>query len=284
VTPDAKSYAVRSKAHVKVRVALPGGTSAPAGTQIALAAVDEALLELMPNRSWDVLDAMLQRRAYGVETATAQMEIVGRRHFGRKAVPAGGGGGHSATRELFDTLLLWNPRVTLDANGEALVDVPLNDALTSFRIVAIATVGAAQFGSGSASIRSTQDLQLISGLSPLVRVGDAFRAQFTLRNTTSRKMQVVVTPGVPALTLEARTIELAPDSSQEVARRHCLVGCARVGRQRRGTRRSESERCHQTHAARNGSNSRDGPAGDHRTSGRHAHAARRAARRRHRVE
>jgi hypothetical protein len=43
----------------------------------------------MPNRSWDLLDAMLQQRAYGVETATAQMEIVGRRHFGRKAVPAG---------------------------------------------------------------------------------------------------------------------------------------------------------------------------------------------------
>ena len=91
-------------------------------------------------------------------------------------MPAGGGGGHSATRELFDTLLLWNPRVTLDANGEATVDVPLNDALTSFRIVAIAAVGAGQFGTGSASIRSTQDLQLISGLPPLVRVGDQFRA------------------------------------------------------------------------------------------------------------
>ncbi len=129
---------------MKVRVVLPGGKPAPAGTQIALAAVDEALLELMPNRSWDLLDAMLQRRAYGVETSTAQMEIIGRRHFGRKAVPAGGGGGHSATRELFDTLLLWNPRVALDANGEASVEVPLNDALTSFRIVAIATVGAGQ--------------------------------------------------------------------------------------------------------------------------------------------
>ena len=35
VTPDAKSYAVRSKAHVKVRVTLPGGKPAPAGTQIA---------------------------------------------------------------------------------------------------------------------------------------------------------------------------------------------------------------------------------------------------------
>ncbi len=163
------------------------------------------MLELMPNQSWDVLDAMLQQHAYGVETATAQMEIVGRRHFGRKAVPAGGGG-HSATRELFDTLL-WNPRVTLDANGETSVDVPLNDALTRFRIVRIAAVGAEQFGTGSTSIQSTQDLQLISGLPPLVRVGDAHRAQFTLRNTTQRTMSVVVTPKAGTLVLDTRTVD-----------------------------------------------------------------------------
>ncbi|OUL84744.1 alpha-2-macroglobulin family protein [Paraburkholderia hospita] len=217
VTPDAKSYTVRGKAHVKLRVQMPGGKPAPAGTQIAVAAVDEALLELMPNNSWDVLDAMLQRRAYGVETSTAQMEIVGRRHFGRKAVPAGGGGGHSSTRELFDTLLLWNPRVTLDANGEASVDVPLNDALTSFRIVAIAAVGDGTFGTGSTSIRSTQDLQLISGLPPLVREGDQFRAQFTLRNTTTRAMKVVVTPNVPGLSLQTQTVDIAADSAREVA-------------------------------------------------------------------
>ncbi|MHB9839120.1 alpha-2-macroglobulin family protein [Paraburkholderia terrae] len=217
VTPDAKSYTVRGKAHVKLRVQMPGGKPAPAGTQIAVAAVDEALLELMPNNSWDVLDAMLQRRAYGVETSTAQMEIVGRRHFGRKAVPAGGGGGHGSTRELFDTLLLWNPRVTLDANGEASVDVPLNDALTSFRIVAIAAVGDGTFGTGSTSIRSTQDLQLISGLPPLVREGDQFRAQFTLRNTTTRAMKVVVTPNVPGLSLQAQTVDIAADSAREVA-------------------------------------------------------------------
>ncbi|MDR5811927.1 MG2 domain-containing protein [Caballeronia sp. LZ019] len=217
VSPDAKSYSVRATAHVKVKVALPGGKPAPAGTQIAVAAVDEALLELMPNQSWNVLDAMLQRRAYGVETATAQMEIVGRRHFGRKAVPAGGGGGHGATRELFDTLLLWNPRVTLDANGEASVDVPLNDALTRFRIVAIAAVGAGRFGTGSASVQTSQDLQLISGLPPLVRVGDAFRAQFTLRNAAARTMRVVVAPHAGSLALDARNIELAAGSSQEVA-------------------------------------------------------------------
>jgi len=217
VTPDAASYPVRARAHVKIRVVLPNGKPAPAGTQIAVAAVDEALLELMPNRSWGLLEGMLQRRAYGVETATAQMEIVGRRHFGRKAVPAGGGGGFAATRELFDTLLLWNPRVPLDANGTATLDVPLNDALTRFRIVAIAATGAEQFGTGSASIRSTQDLQLISGLPPLVREGDLFRAQFTLRNTTPRTMQVVVTPQAPALLLAPQTVTLAPESSVELA-------------------------------------------------------------------
>jgi hypothetical protein len=60
---------------------------------VALAAVDQALLELMPNTSWNLLDAMLQRRSLGRGDSTAQMEIIGRRHYGRKAVPAGGGGG-----------------------------------------------------------------------------------------------------------------------------------------------------------------------------------------------
>jgi uncharacterized protein YfaS (alpha-2-macroglobulin family) len=88
---------------------LPNGQPA-ANAEVALAAVDQALLELMPNDSWDLLGAMLQRRSWGVETSTAQMEIIGRRHYGRKAVPAGGGGGKSNTRELLDTLLLWNPQ------------------------------------------------------------------------------------------------------------------------------------------------------------------------------
>jgi uncharacterized protein YfaS (alpha-2-macroglobulin family) len=233
VTSDAARYPVRGKAQVNVHVALPDGKPAPAGTKIALAAVDAALLELMPNQSWNLLDAMLQRRAYGVETATAQMEVVGRRHFGRKAVPAGGGGGSAPTRELFDTLLLWSPNVVLDANGNATVTVPLNDSLTRFRVVAIAAVGANRFGTGSTSFVATQDLQLISGLPPLVRVGDTYRAQFTVRNTTERPMTVLVTPridgplGSAIMAANAtaasgagvlpRTVKLAPGAAQEVA-------------------------------------------------------------------
>ncbi|WP_394789436.1 MG2 domain-containing protein, partial [Rhodoferax sp.] len=176
VKADKESYAVRSQAKVTIQVKLPNGQPA-ANAEVALAAVDQALLELMPNSSWNLLDAMLQRRAWGVETSTAQMEIIGRRHYGRKAVAAGGGGGHSGARELLETLLLWNPKVQLDANGQATVTVPLNDALTTFKIVAVADASTGLFGTGSTSIRATQDLQIISGLPPLVREGDQFRAQ-----------------------------------------------------------------------------------------------------------
>src|SRR5205807_263969 len=126
-----------------------------------------------------------------IETSTAQMQVIGKRHFGLKALAAGGGGGGDKnTRELFDTLLLWKGRVNLNANGDATVDVPLNDSITGFRIVAVASAGMGLFGTGATTIRTTQDLMIFSGVPPLVRQGDKFRAGFTLRNTTDHPMQV----------------------------------------------------------------------------------------------
>lgn len=218
VSPDKPTYPVRGKARVVVQVKLPDGKPA-ANAEVALAAVDQALLELMPNTSWNLLDAMVQRRSYGVETATAQMEIIGRRHYGRKAVPAGGGGGKSPTRELFDTLLLWNPRVQLDGEGKATLDVPLNDSLTSFRIVAVADLGVNRFGTGSATIAATQDLQMISGLPLLVREDDKYRAMFTLRNTTQRAMTVEATARatlVEAQALPAQTVQVPAGEAREI--------------------------------------------------------------------
>ncbi len=216
VAADQASYPVRGKAQVTITATLPDGKPA-ANAEVALAAVDEALLELMPNTSWNLLESMLQRRSWGVQTATAQMEIIGRRHYGKKAAPPGGGGGRAPTRELLDTLLLWQPVVKLDDKGQAKVTVPLNDALTSFRIVAVADASVGLFGTGSATIRSTQDLQIISGLPPLVREGDQFRAQITLRNTTAKAMQVEATPRATLLELKPQTVEIPAGEARELA-------------------------------------------------------------------
>ncbi|HEX4332450.1 MAG TPA: MG2 domain-containing protein [Usitatibacter sp.] len=184
VSPDRDTFKVREKAHVAIEVSDADGKPAANG-EVALAAVDEGLLELMDNKSWDILEGMLGERPLEVTTATAQGHVVGKRHYGRKSVPAGGGGGKSGARELFDTLLLWKGRVPLDARGRASVEIPLNDSLSSFRIVAVALQGDAKFGTGRATIRTTQDLMVLAGLPPVVREGDAFSAMFTLRNATA---------------------------------------------------------------------------------------------------
>ena len=219
VTPDKSSYAIRAMSHVRVKVSLPNGQPAPGGTEVAIAAVDEALLELSPNDTWDLLNKMIRQRGYGMEMATAQMQIIGKRHFGKKAAPPGGGGGQFAARELFDTLLLWNPTVLLDAKGEAIINVPLNDSLTSFRIVAVADAvqgtNAALFGTGTASIRATQDLQLISGVPPLVREGDHYRAMFTLRNTTGAAVDAVITAQMGGATLPDLTAHIDANGAAE---------------------------------------------------------------------
>ena len=216
VAADKESYPVRGTAKISITAKLPDGKPA-ANAEVALAAVDLALLELSGNDTWNLLDAMLQPRAWGVETSTAQMEIIGRRHYGRKAVPAGGGGGRGQTRELLDTLLLWNPKVQLDANGQATVNVPINDAISSFKIVAVADHGSSRFGTGQTTIRSSQDLQIISGLPPLVREGDEFRAQLTLRNATKAAMKVEVSPRATLLEMKSQTVEIPAGESREVA-------------------------------------------------------------------
>ncbi len=193
VAADRPTYHVRDKAKVSVDVRRKDGSAPPRDSEVTLVAVDEGLLELKPNDSWKLLEAMMTRRGIEVATSTAQMQVIGKRHFGRKALPAGGdGGGGKAARELFDTLLFWQARVKLDANGHAEATVPLNDSLTSFRIVAIATGDMDLFGTGSASVQSTQDLMLFSGLPPVVREQDRFHATFTVRNASDRAIDAMV--------------------------------------------------------------------------------------------
>ena len=199
VQSDRAVYHVREKAHVKIAVKTAGGEPLPAGAEVAIAAVDQGLLELRPNQSWKLLDAMMGERPYEIQNSTAQMQVVGKRHYGLKAIPPGGGGGRQITRQLFNTLLLWKAVVALDDQGEAEVEVPLNDSLTSFKIVAVASAGTGLFGTGSTSVRSTQDLMLFAGVSPIIRTGDSFDAQFTVRNASERAFEAAVSARVDGL-------------------------------------------------------------------------------------
>jgi uncharacterized protein YfaS (alpha-2-macroglobulin family) len=215
VSSDRERYRIRENARLRVQVSAPNGQSLPAGTEVVVAAVDEALLELAANPSWDLLRAMMGERGHRVDTATSQLQVVGKRHYGRKAVPAGGGGGHGGQgRELFDTLLFWKARAVVAADGTAEFTVPLNDSLSGFRLVAVAS-SAQRFGFGESSIKTFQDLQVISGLPPLLRAGDQFNAGFTVRNASTTAQKIEFSAIAPALGADFhQTLELAPGKSQ----------------------------------------------------------------------
>lgn len=218
VASDAPTYGVRKVAQVAVQVTAPKGRTLPTA-EIAFAAVDEALLQLQDNASWDVLTAMMAERPLWVQTSTAQGQVVGKRHYGRKAVAAGGGGGEGAggdVRRDFQPLLLWRARVPLDAQGRARVAVPLNDALSGFRLVAVASAGGDLFGTGSATIRTTQPLQLLPGIPPLVREGDRYVATVLARNATAKPMRMTLTARAGTVALPTRTVDVAANDAVTV--------------------------------------------------------------------
>lgn len=223
VKADKQKYRAREKAQIQIQVKSATGQKLPPGAEVAVAAVDEALMRLKENSSWKLLQEMMGQRGLAVYTSSGQNQVIGRRHYGSKAKPPGGGGGlesASENREFFDPVILWDPRVKLDGKGEAKITVPLNDSMTSFRVVAVATGGEHLFGNGQVIIESTKDLIIYSGFAPLVREGDHIKNAFTLRNTTSKPMKVSVTisakeiksiPVLPPVDLkpsEAKTLNL----------------------------------------------------------------------------
>ncbi|MEO7576560.1 MAG: MG2 domain-containing protein [Massilia sp.] len=137
-----------------------------------------------------------------------------------------------ASRANFSTLALWKTDLALDAAGEAVAQIPLPDALTRWRIVAVAQEGADRYGEGSAFVQTRRNVQVIAGLPPSVRVGDRLEQQLTLRNdgasgvTLQLKARATALadpmrpdqalPDTGALTL-ARSVSLAPHEDKVVA-------------------------------------------------------------------
>lgn len=218
VKTDKARYHPRENAKVDVQVRPPKDQSLPANTEVTLAAVDEALLELAANNTWDVLTPMMMERGHDVDTSTSQLQVVGKRHYGRKALPPGGGGGREGgTRELFDTLVYWQARAKVDDQGRAQFSVPLNDSLTGFKIVAIAT-SANRFGTGDTRMESYKDLSVLSGLPLVVRQGDKLDPGFTVRNSSDKTQSIRFTAELEGTgkVLE-KTLELAAGKSTVVA-------------------------------------------------------------------
>src|SRR3546814_7855657 len=71
VKADKETYSVRETVKASIEVKTPNG-KAPNNADVAFAAVDEALLHLAPNESWQVIDAMMGDRTLDVLTPRSE--------------------------------------------------------------------------------------------------------------------------------------------------------------------------------------------------------------------
>lgn len=82
VQSDKKKYHTRDKVLAKIKVKTASGAELSENSEVAVAVVDEALMRLKENSSWDVLKQMMGQRSLAVTTSSGQNQVIGKRHFG----------------------------------------------------------------------------------------------------------------------------------------------------------------------------------------------------------
>lgn len=165
------------------------------GGSVTLVALEEKILELKPNESYNVVDAFLQLREHGVKTVTGLERIdtvVAGEEENRADAPRKGGneGGDGSSksefkRKLFNALVAFQPNVPVQ-NGVAKFSFKANDSLTRFKVIAIATDSAQKFGVADAVYLSEKDTQSYSNIPSVARTGDKFPLKVTVQNNTGK--------------------------------------------------------------------------------------------------
>ena len=94
--------------------------------------------------------------------------------------------GYEGPRNDFRETIYWNPAVQTDASGDATVQFPVSDAVTSFRATAEGVSAAGQPGIGETTIQSKMPLSLDVHMPVEVTSGDEIKLPITLTNETDR--------------------------------------------------------------------------------------------------
>lgn len=237
VAPGSRELEPGGRTELDVAVHDARGGPVP-GAEVAIVAVDEAVLALAGGGLPDPLSVFYADRPDDVETRHA------REHVLIGGPPAAAHGIHAAAsvadasvsamppppppppggapaqakamaaaeeagpapilaRADFRALALFAPSVVTDARGRARVALPLPDSLTRYRVVAVAAAGARQFGTGESSVTARLPLMVRPSPPRFLNAGDRFELPVVVQNQTDAPLAVAVAArGSAALAFE----------------------------------------------------------------------------------
>lgn len=211
VSADRADY--RPATTARVSLAVTDAAAAPVRSEVTLWAVDDGVLSLTDYRAPDVLKAVYREKALQVMNADSRQRIVSRRVLTPKGADAGGGGGGTDVRRDFRPLAFWLGSVVTGADGRAAADVTLPEALTSYRIMAVAGDRQSRFGEGAAGITVSKPVTLLGTYPRFLRPGDEASFGAVVTNTLATGGEATVT----IRSLDAGLVELTGPTTRRVS-------------------------------------------------------------------
>lgn len=203
VATDKKEYKPRDTAQVSIQVTDSSGQ--PVNGDVTLVVLEEKILELRNNNSFNLIEAFLGMRNHNVSlintsgylnsVATDQATELGDPAAAIEAKSGDDGGDGEALeafkRELFDSLVAWKTNIQV-IDGVAQTDFTVNDKLTRFKVFALANNKQTQFGTGTADYISAQEIQTYANLPSVGRTGDSFPLSATLQNNSEQNQNLTI--------------------------------------------------------------------------------------------
>ncbi len=197
----------------------------PVQAALSLALVDLAVLTLKEDNAPAIVDAFYARQPFrsrlgsGLFVSGEGLEV----RIPREQLGLGGGGGggdvageapralqeEDGVRRDFPDTAFWQAELLTDENGEATVDIPLPDNVTTWRLSSKAVTTDSLVGQTSVDIVATLPL-LIRPVTPrFLTVNDQVQLGAIVNNNTSEPLDV-------AVTLQANGVTLDGDATQNV--------------------------------------------------------------------
>ena len=219
LTPEQTQLAPGQKTSVEVTVRDAAGR--PRAAEVTLWAVDEGVLALTGEATPDAFPTMYAPIYAAVRDVWLMDNLVRRRAGELKGEDGGGGGDGADVRTALRDVAFWQPAIEVGADGKARHTFTLPDNLTTWRIMAVATDGPGDFGSGDVQVIAQKPLMVQPAVPKSVATGDVVALTATVRNREKHALKTTVTVAVDgplALTGPREvTVTLAPDQGQEVA-------------------------------------------------------------------
>jgi len=107
-------------------------------------------------------------------------------------------------RTNFDALAVFEPAVTTDSQGRAVIEVPLPDSLTRYRVMVVATADATNAGTGESNITARLPVTVRPTPPRFANFGDVFEFPVIVQNATDEPLDVDVALRSTNLSVDGR--------------------------------------------------------------------------------